>query len=197
MIIRSAEFIVSVASLSQCPGDGLPEVAFVGRSNVGKSSLINKLLGRRQLARTSGRPGKTQTLNYFLINDTFYLVDLPGYGYAQVSKSLKTAWAPLIDSYLGRRQPLRAVVQLVDLRHPPSKDDRLMQAMLRTTGRSCIVAGTKLDKLSRNERVRNEKVIRQELPVRPSVPFIPTSAQDGAGMEDLWASLEEAVAGQV
>lgn len=196
MIIRSADFILSVASLSQCPGDGLPEVAFVGRSNVGKSSLINKLLGRRQLARTSGRPGKTQTLNYFLINEAFYLVDLPGYGYAEVSKSIKTAWAPLIDAYLGRREPLRTVVQLVDLRHPPSRDDRMMQAMLRTVGRSCIVAGTKLDKLSRNERARNEKVVREELPVGPGVPFVPTSAQDGTGMVDLWARLEEAVAGK-
>ena len=193
MIIHSANFITSAARLDQCPADTLPEVAFVGRSNVGKSSLINKLLSRRRIAHTSGQPGKTQTLNYYLINERFYLVDLPGYGYARVSKAKKAGWGPLIDAYLGKRGPLRLVVQLVDLRHPPSREDRVMQELLSRLERARTVAGTKADKLKQSELARQERLIRAELPVPPGVAFIPSSAQTGAGIAELWSVIEAAV----
>lgn len=193
MIVRSCVFITSATHVSQCPPSGLPEVAFVGRSNVGKSSLINKLLNRRQLARTSRLPGKTQMLNYFLINEQFYLVDLPGYGYARVSKTKRAGWGPLIDSYLGQRTSLRLVVQLVDLRHPPSAEDKLMAAMLAALGRTRTIAGTKADKLKRGELARQERAICAALPGSTTVPFVRTSADSGMGMEALWKEIERAL----
>ncbi len=191
MIIRSAEFLTSAVRMDQCPQDRFPEMACLGRSNVGKSSLINKLLNRRHLARTSAQPGKTQTINYYLINGEMYLVDLPGYGYAKVSKDLKATWAPMIYSYLERRESLGLILQLVDLRHAPSKLDKEMNSWLQDSGRAFAVVATKADKLSRSARAKNAKVIRDDLDLRKSVPLFVTSADSGEGLEPLWEHIEQ------
>ncbi len=193
MIVRSAEFITSAARLDQCPAAEWPEIAFVGRSNVGKSSLINRLLQRRHLVHTSGQPGKTRTLNFFAVNMAVYFVDLPGYGYARVGKQVQAGWGPLIERYLAQRTTLRLVVHLVDLRHAPSREDRLMRRMLVDQGRPALTVCTKADKLSRSEAARQLRLIGQELDLRGQ-PAIAVSSTTGAGMESLWAHLDDALA---
>ncbi len=193
MIVRSAEFITSAARLDQCPAAEWPEIAFVGRSNVGKSSLINRLLQRRHLVHTSGQPGKTRTLNFFAVNRAVYFVDLPGYGYARVGKQVQAGWGPLIERYLAQRTTLRLVVHLVDLRHAPSREDHLMRRMLVDQGRPALTVCTKADKLSRSETARQLRLIGQELDLRGQ-PAIAVSSATGAGMESLWAHLDDALA---
>lgn len=150
MKITSAEFVLGVASLRQLPRDARPEIAFLGRSNVGKSSLLNRLCGRRSLARTSGEPGKTRELNFYLINDRFYFVDLPGYGYARAPSQIRSGWGALIEGYLQNREELRLVVQLVDARHEPTELDLMMTGWLDYFGIPFLVALTKADKLPRS-----------------------------------------------
>lgn len=147
MKVNQAEFVISAVGPSQYPEDALPEIALAGRSNVGKSSLINCLISRKNLARTSSQPGKTQTLNYYKINQDLYFVDLPGYGYAKVSKTKREQWGKFIESYLMNRETLRLVMQLVDLRHPPSKDDQAMYEWLRHNDVPVLVVATKADKI--------------------------------------------------
>ncbi|MCY0875080.1 MAG: ribosome biogenesis GTP-binding protein YihA/YsxC [Firmicutes bacterium] len=193
MLIRSVEFITSAVRPAQYPDTGIPEVAFVGRSNVGKSSLLNKLVNRRHMARTSGQPGKTQLINFFAINEAFYLVDLPGYGYAKVSKDLQATWAPMAEAYLQRRETLRLVIQLVDLRHEPTLNDRQMYTWLSHFGRPPLIVATKADKLSRAAQSKNARVIRQVMDLPGDAPMVITSSGTGYGMDELWGHIEQVV----
>lgn len=189
MKVNQAEIIISAVGPKQYPQDARPEIALAGRSNVGKSSLINRLISRKQLARTSSKPGKTQTLNFYLINESFYFVDLPGYGFARVSKQTKAEWGRMIEHYLSERQQLKCVIQLVDLRHPPSRDDVNMFHWLRHFNIPTIVVATKADKISRGKRQQHVKVISRELDVRPDESVIVFSAETGEGKEALWGRL--------
>ena len=192
MIVRSSEFICAAVKPSQYPQDGVPEIAFAGRSNVGKSSLINLLLNRRKLAKVSATPGKTRTINFFSINDgEFRLVDLPGYGYARVSKAETADWGRMMESYLSKREGLKAVVQLVDSRHAPTAQDKQMYEYLRYYGLDGIVAATKADKLSGSELSRNLAMIRKELQLTADDTLIPVSALKRTGTEELLARIEK------
>ncbi len=189
MKVTSAEFVISAVSPNQYPTDGLPEIALVGRSNVGKSSLINKMLNRKSLARTSARPGKTQTLNYFLVNKQLYFVDFPGYGYAKVAKSLKQQWGKMIETYLTSRDQLRFIIQLVDIRHPPSKDDVAMYDWCKQIGLPAVVVATKGDKIARGRWQAHTKVIREHLRMRETDTLLVFSAETGQGRDELWAEI--------
>ncbi|MCE5221594.1 MAG: ribosome biogenesis GTP-binding protein YihA/YsxC [Clostridium sp.] len=163
MRIKQSEFITSAVKREQYPIDNRVEVAFVGRSNVGKSSIINSLTNRKKLAKVSQTPGKTRLVNFFLINNDFYLVDLPGYGYAKVSKSEKDSWGKTIEMYLTGREQLKRVVLLVDSRHKPSGDDIMMNEWFKHFGYDVTIVATKSDKLTRNELKKSEKVIKETL----------------------------------
>jgi GTP-binding protein len=183
MKITSAEFVKSAFERSHWITDGLPEIAFLGRSNVGKSSLLNSLLGRKGLARTSNTPGRTQSLNYYRINDSFYFVDLPGYGYARVSKSVRADWGKMAEDYLSDRHSLILCIQLIDARHRPSDLDLMLNEWLTVNGKDHIVVATKTDKLSSNQLTKQLKMIKDELPSENIVPF---SSVSGRGRNDLW-----------
>jgi GTP-binding protein len=185
MIIKSAVYQQGAVKPEQYPTDSLPEIALAGRSNVGKSSLINALVNRKSLARTSGQPGKTQILNFFLINNAFYLVDLPGYGFAKVPKSVKIQWGKMIDEYLVKRENLLGVIQLIDIRHPPSKEDIQMFEWLKTYQKQIIIVCTKADKISRGKWPRHLKIIKQDLKLRPQDIIIPCSATNGTNVEEI------------
>ncbi len=186
MIIKNTEFVISAVGPKQYPGDNLPEIALAGRSNVGKSSLINKFINRKNLARTSSKPGKTQTLNYYRINnDLFYFVDLPGYGFAQVSQSIKEKWSRFIDDYLTKRETLTGVIQLVDLRHPPSKDDIAMYDWLMHMHHDVLVVATKCDKISKGQWQKHVKQVREGLKADKSQQILVFSAETGQGLEEL------------
>ena len=163
MKIRSAEITMSAVNKSQYPAEGIPEIALVGRSNVGKSSTVNTLLNRRNFARTSQTPGKTRLINFFLLNKDFYLVDLPGYGYAKVSKKEKASWGATIERYLLNRGPLKKVVLLVDCRHKPTADDVQMYEWIKHYGYEVVVIATKSDKISNNQIGKSEKLIKETL----------------------------------
>jgi GTP-binding protein len=185
LIIRRLEFLGGQASVTGWkPASDLPEIAFSGRSNVGKSSLLNTLVRRKALARVSGTPGKTREINFFRVNDAFHLVDLPGYGYARVSKAARDAWRPLIEGYLRTSKPLRGVVQLVDARHAPSADDLRMMDFLASLGVPTIVVATKVDKLSRSEREPTLAALAAQLGVEDE-QLIPFSARTREGRDDL------------
>ena len=192
MIIRSSEFLCAAVKPSQYPKEGVPEIAFTGRSNVGKSSLINLLLNRRKLAKVSAAPGKTRTINFFSINSgEFRLVDLPGYGYAKVSKAETADWGKMMEDYLGTREGLKVVVQLVDSRHAPTAQDKQMYEYLRYYGLDGIVAATKADKLSGSELSRNLAVIRKELQLSAEDSLIPVSVLKRTGTEELLGRIEK------
>ncbi len=195
----NVEFVTSAAGLSGRPERVLPEFAFVGRSNVGKSSLINLFLRRKAMAKTSGKPGKTRLLNYFIVDDRYYLVDLPGYGFAKVSKSERDAWARLMKAYLFAQDRPKAVFQLVDVRHRPSAEDKAMTAMLREADLPFAVVPTKVDKVPRSKLAERYREIAQVLELDADTPFMPTSSSAGQGARDLhgWvgALLEAAEAG--
>jgi GTP-binding protein len=185
LVIRRLEFLGGQASATGWkPVSELPEIAFSGRSNVGKSSLLNKLVQRKALARVSGTPGKTREINFFRVNDAFHLVDLPGYGYARVSKAARDAWRPLIEGYLRASEHLRGVVQLVDARHAPSPDDLRMMDFLASLGVPTIVVATKVDKLSRAKRGPTLAALAAQLGVEDE-QLIPFSARTGEGRDDL------------
>lgn len=191
MVIKSAEFITSAVRPSQYPEAGLPEIAFAGRSNVGKSSLINLLLNRKSLAKVSSSPGKTRTINFFDINNgEFRLVDLPGYGYAKVSKSTSEDWGKMMETYLIKRDGLLKVVQLVDARHEPTGQDKQMYEFLQYYGLDGIVVATKADKLSKNQLNKNLSVIRKELKMGKEDILLPTSALSRTGTEELLSVME-------
>lgn len=191
MKIVSAEYIISAVGPKQYPEGDFTEIAFAGRSNVGKSSLINKLLNRRSLARTSSRPGKTQCLNFYLINQEFYFVDLPGYGFAKVSKDIKSQWGKMIENYLRDRNNLKGVIQLVDIRHAPSNEDVAMYDWLKHFGIPVIVAATKADKISRGNYPKHTKVIKEKLKMQKEDILLVFSAETGLGKDELWQLIEE------
>lgn len=185
MIIKSSEFIISAVKRHQYPIDGRVEVAFVGRSNVGKSSIINALTNRKKLAKVSQTPGKTRLINFFLINNDFYLVDLPGYGYAKVSKKEQESWGKTIDTYLHGREQLKRVILLVDSRHKPTADDVTMYNWIKHYGYDCVVIATKRDKLSNNEIRKSEKLIKETLKLTKDDRFYFFSSLNKKGRDEL------------
>lgn len=178
---------------SKLPENKLPEVAFAGKSNVGKSSLINGLMNRKSYARTSAQPGKTQTINYYNINDEIYFVDLPGYGYAKVSKNISEKWGKLIEDYLHQSKQLRLVFLLVDIRHEPSANDKLMYDWIVNHGFYPTIIATKLDKIKKSQIQKHIKMLRQGLNVVENTPIIPYSAITKQGREEIWELLERYV----
>ena len=191
MVIKKAELEAVAVKKNQYPEDNTAEIAFAGRSNVGKSSLLNLLTNRRSLARVSGNPGKTRTINFYRINDAFRIVDLPGYGYAKLSKSVTENWGAMMEAYFQNRQGRKKVVQLVDIRHAPSGQDQQMYDYLRHYGLDGIVVATKADKVSRNELQKCIKTIRQTLKLGPEDLVIPVSALKKTGYEELLAEIEK------
>ena len=184
MKILSAEFVISAAAAGQFPTDKKPQIAFAGRSNVGKSSLINSLLHRRNLAKVSTTPGKTQLINFFIINDSFYFVDLPGYGYARVPHAVSDAWSPLIEDYLKHAQQLAAVIVLFDNRRTLNERDKRLAGWLKQYDIPAIYALTKSDKLSNQKAAQAFKNIAAELPIGDVL--ISTSAKSGSGIKEIW-----------
>lgn len=189
--IKKADIVATCVKPSQYPPADVPEIAFAGRSNVGKSSLLNLLTGRRNLARVSGAPGKTRTINFYNINDTFRIVDLPGYGYARVSKSVSSDWGPMMEKYLSGRETLRCVVQLVDSRHEPSAQDLQMYSYLQHYGLDGIVVATKADKLSKSQLSRNLAMLRKALKLSEDDVIIPVSALKRTGQDKLLEAIEK------
>ena len=189
MVIKKAQFITSLDAFRDYPGIGRPEIAMVGKSNVGKSSMINKLTNNGKLARTSAEPGKTRLINLFSLNDEILLVDLPGYGFARVSRGEKQRWAGMIEGYLAQSKNLKRVLMLVDMRHQPTNDDIDMVNYLRHYGIPFTVAATKADKLSRAEKSRSIPVICRTLAVQPW-EIIPFSSEDGTGRDKLLELLD-------
>ena len=194
MKVKSADIVISAVKPEQYPEQDLPEFALAGRSNVGKSSFINKMLNRKSLARTSSKPGKTQTLNFYLINEEFHFVDVPGYGYAKVSKTERAAWGKMIETYLTKREQLRAVVLIVDLRHPPTKDDVTMYQFLKHYDLPCIIINTKADKVSKSKWQKHIKITRETLELDPNDEIILFSSETGYGKEQVWAKLQSFMA---
>ena len=190
MRITAAEFVTSAVIPAQYPADVGPEVAFVGRSNVGKSSLINTLLNRRGLAKTSSTPGKTRTINFFRVNGRLGFVDLPGYGFAQVSRAERAAWGPMVAQFFQMRQGLKGVVQLIDVRHPPTAEDQRTRAWLLQWQRPLLTVATKVDKIGRPQRPSHLKQIAETLHLDAASPIVAFSAQTGEGREKLleWIS---------
>lgn len=191
MVLRKVELQYVCGITSKLPDTGQPEVAFAGKSNVGKSSLINALMNRKALARTSAQPGKTQTINYYHINDDLYLVDLPGYGYAKVSEEIKAKWGKMIENYLHTSPTLRAVFLLIDIRHAPSANDVVMYDWVIRNGFQPIIIATKLDKIKRSQVAKQVELLKTTLNVVPGTPVIPFSAQTKQGREEIWKLIEQ------
>ncbi|HAG43326.1 MAG TPA: YihA family ribosome biogenesis GTP-binding protein [Clostridium sp.] len=189
MEIKQSEFTISAVKPEQYPTDNRVEFAFVGRSNVGKSSLINTLTNRRKLVKVSGTPGKTRLINFFIINNEFYFVDLPGYGYAKVSKSEKATWGQMMEKYLVNRPQLKKVVLLVDSRHKPTNDDISMYEWIKHYGYGVVVVATKKDKLTKNELFKSKKLIRETLKMDKDEPLLFFSSLKKEGKEDLLEEL--------
>jgi len=185
MNLHNAEFVLSAASLSSCPKDHLPQIAFAGRSNVGKSSVINRLLQRKNFARVGEAPGKTTHINYFLIDKAMYLVDLPGYGYAKVPKTEKERWAKLIESYFAASDLITLGVLIVDARHKPTANDVIMANWFQQSGRPYVVVANKMDKLKKSEIESNLQTIRETLSLEEDIPLIKFSAEKGEGRDIL------------
>jgi len=190
MKVTSAEIVISAVKPEQYPEGDLPEFALAGRSNVGKSSFINKMINRKALARTSSKPGKTQTLNFYLINELLHFVDVPGYGYAKVSKTERAAWGKMIEKYLTTREQLKAVVLIVDLRHPPTKDDVLMYDFAKHYELPVVVIATKADKIPKGKWDKHLKVVRETLELEPGDHIIKFSSETGLGKEQAWTVLQ-------
>ncbi|MHC5267718.1 ribosome biogenesis GTP-binding protein YihA/YsxC [Enterococcus sp. LJL98] len=191
MNVHSAEIIISAVSPAQYPETQLPEVALAGRSNVGKSSFINTLINRKNLARTSSKPGKTQTLNFYLIENALHFVDVPGYGYAKVSKTEREKWGTMIETYLTQRKQLRAVVSLVDLRHTPTDEDIQMYQFLKYYDIPVIVVATKADKIPRGKWNKHESIVKKALEFEPTDDFILFSSETKMGKDAAWAAIEK------
>lgn len=191
MKIKSVSLETVCGITSRLPDNKYPEIAFAGKSNVGKSSLINVLMNRKSLARTSAQPGKTQTINFYNINDELYFTDLPGYGYAKVSKETKEKWGRMIERYLRSSKQLKAVFLLIDIRHEPSQNDVGMYKWIADNGYEPIVIATKLDKINRSQITKNIKIIRDKLKVREGIKIIPFSAQSKQGREEIYETIDE------
>ncbi|MDD6208496.1 MAG: ribosome biogenesis GTP-binding protein YihA/YsxC [Clostridiales bacterium] len=190
MVIKSVNLETVIGVTSKIPDNTKLEVAFAGKSNVGKSSLINALMNRKSLARTSSQPGKTQTINFYNINDALYFVDLPGYGYAKISKELKAKWGKMIEGYLRKSRTLRLIFLLVDIRHEPSQNDVDMYNWAVNYGFNPIIVATKSDKVSKNEKNRQLAVIRKKLDCVEGTPIIPFSALNKSGREEIWEYID-------
>ena len=196
MVIKNVSLDIVCGITSKLPDTGRPEVAFAGKSNVGKSSQINSLVNRKALARTSAQPGKTQTINFYNINESIYLVDLPGYGYAKVPQSEKEKWGKMIERYLHTSKVLKAVFLLVDIRHDPSANDKMMYDWVVHNGYNPIIIATKMDKLKRSQIQKNLKAIKIGLNLRPGSIMIPFSAETKQGRDEIWALIDE-LTGQI
>ncbi|REB07150.1 YihA family ribosome biogenesis GTP-binding protein [Sporosarcina sp. BI001-red] len=190
MKVHNVEMVMSAVRPEQYPDNGFPEFALAGRSNVGKSSFINKMLARRNIARTSSRPGKTQTLNFYKIEEQLFFVDVPGYGYARVSKTEKEKWGGMIEQYLTGREHLRAVIQIVDIRHAPSADDINMYNFFVHYNIPAIVIATKADKIPKGKWDKHKKIVRETLNMLGDDPLFVFSSEKGLGVEAVWAEIE-------
>ena len=191
MVIKKVNLETVCGITSRLPENDKPEIAFAGKSNVGKSSLINALMNRKAYARTSAQPGKTQTINFYNINDALYYVDLPGYGYAKVSQTEKEKWGRMIENYLRRSKQLRCVFLLVDIRHEPSANDRQMYEWIVHNGYKPVIIATKLDKIKRSQEAKQLKLVRTGLEIGNDVTVIPFSAETKQGREEIWALIEQ------
>ena len=194
MVIKSAELETVCGITSKLPENTLPEIAFAGKSNVGKSSLINGLLNRKSLARTSSSPGKTQTINFYNINKELYFVDLPGYGYAKVSQEIRNKWGKMIEGYLHSSNQLKTVFLLIDIRHAPGENDKTMYDWIVAMGYEPVIIATKLDKIKRSQKDKNVKIIKEALKVQPGTKIIPFSAVSKQGKEDIWNLIQSTIA---
>lgn len=194
MIVKSAELETVCGITSKLPDNDLPEIAFAGKSNVGKSYLINGLLNRKSLARTSAQPGKTQTINFYNVNKNLYFVDLPGYGYAKVSVEIRAKWGKMIERYLHGSPQLKKVFLLIDIRHVPSENDCMMYDWIVDNGYEPVIICTKLDKIKRSQVQKNLKLIREKLDLVPGTTMIPFSAQTKQGRDEIWNLIEETLA---
>ena len=194
MIIRKVSLETVCGITSRLPENTLPEIAFAGKSNVGKSSLINGIMNRKSLARTSAQPGKTQTINFYNVNDAFYLVDLPGYGYARVSEEVKAKWGKMVERYLKQSRQLRAVFLLIDIRHEPSANDRQMYDWILSQGYHPIIIATKLDKLNRSQVPAAVKRVREGLKAEKGTVVLPFSALTKQGREEIYEVIEKLTA---
>lgn len=191
MVIKNVELETVCGITSKLPENTLPEIAFAGKSNVGKSSLINGLMNRKSLARTSSQPGKTQTINFYNINKELYFVDLPGYGYAKVSKDVKEKWGKMIERYLNTSKQLRTIFLLVDIRHEPSANDRNMYEWIVANGHKPVIIATKLDKISKGQLLKHLKQIRNGLGADKDTVIFPFSAQTKQGRDEIWKFIDE------
>lgn len=196
MVIKQVSLETVCGITSKIPDNKLPEIAFAGKSNVGKSSLINALMNRKSLARTSSQPGKTQTINFYNINDAMYLVDLPGYGYAKVAQSEKEKWGRMIENYLHKSKQLKAVFLLIDIRHTPGANDKTMYDWIVYQGYQPIIIATKLDKLKRSQVQKALKEVRTGLGLKADDIMIPFSAQTKQGRDEIWALMDELAGGE-
>ena len=193
MVIKSVNLETVCGITSTIPDNEYNEVAFAGKSNVGKSSLINALMNRKSLARISSQPGKTQTINFYNVNDAMYLVDLPGYGYANANIEIKAKWGQMIENYLHTSKRLKAVFLLIDIRHDPSANDRMMYEWMVYQGFAPIIIATKLDKIKRSQIQKNVKAIREGLNVQPGTTIIPFSAETKQGRDEIWKLIDSFV----
>ena len=191
MIIKTVELETVCGITSKLPDNTKPEFAFAGKSNVGKSSLINALMNRKAYARTSSQPGKTQTINFYNINDALYYVDLPGYGYAKVAQEVKAKWGKMIENYLHQSPMLKRVFLLIDIRHDPSVNDKTMYDWIVYNGYQPVIIATKLDKINRSQVQKHMKMVRQGLGIGQDVMVIPFSAETKQGRDEIWALIEE------
>ncbi|MBM7713474.1 ribosome biogenesis GTP-binding protein YihA/YsxC [Siminovitchia sp. FSL H7-0308] len=189
MNVNNVELVISAVKPEQYPNEGLPEFALAGRSNVGKSSFINKMINRKSLARTSSKPGKTQTLNFYKIEEKLFFVDVPGYGYAKVSKKEREAWGKMIETYFTSRKELKAVLLIIDLRHPPMDDDVLMYDFLKYYELPCIVIATKADKIPRGKWQKHVKMAKETLNLQQEDKIIVFSSETGEGKDKVWGIL--------
>lgn len=190
MVIKKVNLDIVIGVTSAIPDTEFPEVAFAGKSNVGKSSLINALMNRKSYARTSSQPGKTQTINFYNINDAMYLVDLPGYGYANASPAVKAKWGKMIEKYLRQSANLKQVFLLVDIRHDPSENDKMMYNWIVDNGFRPVIIATKLDKLKRSQIAKRVKAVRAGLGLKEDDILIPFSSQTKQGLDELWNTIE-------
>ena len=190
MVIKNVSLDIVCGITSKLPDTGRPEIAFAGKSNVGKSSLINGLLNRKALARTSSQPGKTQTINFYNVNDFMYLVDLPGYGYAKVPETEKAKWGKMIERYLKKSKMLKCIFLLIDIRHDPSANDKLMYDWIVSNGYKPVIIATKLDKLKRSQIQKHVKMVREGLGLAKEDILIPFSAETKQGRDEIWALIE-------
>lgn len=193
MVIKKVNLDIVIGVTSAIPDTQYPEVAFAGKSNVGKSSLINSLMNRKSYARTSSQPGKTQTINFYNINDCMYLVDLPGYGYANASPAIKAKWGKMIEKYLRKSANLKQVFLLVDIRHDPSENDKMMYDWIVDNGFRPVIIATKLDKLKRSQVAKHVKAVRMGLGLREDDILIPFSSETKQGLDELWETVESYV----